>query len=413
MAPSSSGLEGAVSIVAARHAQKSKTLIAVASGILNRKGVRGMTLAEVAAAVGVTTPSVAYYFPKKEDLAATCMLDAVERLDASIAIAAQEKTPGARVKRLLDLHLEHLFAIAAGEAPALAAFHDIRALSKFHGEMVRDGVNAMFHRLRDLLEPPREGGRRALNARAKLLFDQLLWLVVWTPRYDADDRPRLCARMFDVLENGLAQPGAAWDPLPLEGLDPSGPPAAENSMETFLRAATRLINQQGYKGASVQKISASLNVTKGSFYHHNEAKDDLVIASFERTHEVMLRAQRAALAVAKTQYEALMSSTAALIAYQLSESGPLLRTDARTSMPEDIRLMMTAKADRISDRFAAMISDGIAEGSIRAVDAAIAAQLIHATINSVVDLPELAPHLTGEDAVELFARPMLTGCLRP
>jgi AcrR family transcriptional regulator len=400
-----------MSLVAQRHAQKTKALIAVASGILNRKGVRGMTLAEVAAAVGVTTPSVAYYFPKKEDLAATCMLDAVERMDAEVAIAAREPTPATRVRKLIDLHLELLFAIAAGEAPALAAFNDIRALSRPQGEPVGVAVDAMFRRMRDLLEPSAD--RRALNARAKLLFDQLLWLVVWTPRYDAEDRPRLCARMFDILEHGLAAPGARWNPLPLGELEPQAQAGAENSLETFLRAATRLINTQGYKGASVQKISASLNVTKGSFYHHNEAKDDLVIACFERTHEVMRAAQRAAMAQAKSQYDALASSTCALIEYQLSDVGPLLRTDARAAMPEDIRMMMSVKADQVSDRFAAMISDGIAEGSIRPVDAFIAAQMIHAAVNSVVDLPELAPRLTGLEAVGLFARPMLTGVLSP
>jgi AcrR family transcriptional regulator len=398
-----------VSLVAARHAQKTRALIAVASGILNRKGVRGMTLAEVAAAVGVTTPSVAYYFPKKEDLAAACMLDAVERMDAEIAIAAGEPTPAARVRRLIDGRLELLFANAAGEAPALAAFNDLRALSKPHSERVGEAVDAMFRRLRALLGA--SGDRRAANARAKLLFDQLLWLVVWTPRYDEEDRSRLSARMFDILQNGLAAPGAAWAPQPLEGLEPTPLTGQETSLETFLRAATRLINQQGYKGASVQKISASLNVTKGSFYHHNEAKDDLVIACFERTFEVMRQAQRAALAQAGSQYDALASSTTALVAYQLSPAGPLLRTDARAAMPEDIRQMMSAKADQLTDRFAGMISDGVAEGSVRPVDASIAAQMIHATVNSVVDLPQLAPRLTGPQAVELYVRPMLTGLL--
>src|SRR6185369_5527911 len=86
-----------------RHARKSQALIAVASDLLNRKGVRGMTLPEVAAALGVTTPSIAYYFSRKDDLALACMLDAVERFDASIAAAAGEPTPELRVQRLLDL----------------------------------------------------------------------------------------------------------------------------------------------------------------------------------------------------------------------------------------------------------------------------------------------------------------------
>ena len=69
--------------------------------------------------------------------------------------------------------------------------------------------------------------------------------------------------------------------------------APETQRETFLTAATRLINQRGYRGASVEKISAELNVTKGSFYHHNDAKDELVVACFERTFDVMRRVQSA------------------------------------------------------------------------------------------------------------------------
>jgi tetratricopeptide (TPR) repeat protein len=49
---------------------------------------------------------------------------------------------------------------------------------------------------------------------------------------------------------------------------------------TFLTAATRLINQRGYRGASVDKISQQLNVTKGSFYHHHETKEELIGACF-------------------------------------------------------------------------------------------------------------------------------------
>ena len=45
-----------------------------------------------------------------------------------------------------------------------------------------------------------------------------------------------------------------------------------------------------------------------------------------------------------------------------------------------------------------MIADGIAEGSIRPVDPGIAAQMIHAAINAVADLPQLAPGIGAQDA---------------
>ncbi|WP_395671456.1 TetR/AcrR family transcriptional regulator, partial [Phenylobacterium sp.] len=98
----------------AKYEQKRQTLVAAASAILNRKGVAGLTLAEVGAAVGFNTTSVTYYFRKKEDLAAACILSAVDRLDAIIAEAAQASGLEARVRRLLDLWLGERFEIAAG-----------------------------------------------------------------------------------------------------------------------------------------------------------------------------------------------------------------------------------------------------------------------------------------------------------
>jgi AcrR family transcriptional regulator len=99
--------------------------------------------------------------------------------------------------------------------------------------------------------------------------------------------------------------------------------ATGDGRETLL-AATRLINRRGYRGASVDKISAELNVTKGSFYHHNEAKDDLVVACFDRTFEVMTRVQRVAMGLPGCQWTRLSSAAASLAEYQLSEHGPLL-----------------------------------------------------------------------------------------
>ena len=58
-------------------------------------------------------------------------------------------------------------------------------------------------------------------------------------------------------------------------------------------AATRLINELGYRGASVQRIASELNVTKGSFYHHLDAKDDLVIECYKRSFDTIIETQQA------------------------------------------------------------------------------------------------------------------------
>jgi hypothetical protein len=66
-------------------------------------------------------------------------------------------------------------------------------------------------------------------------------------------------------------------------------------------------------------------------------------------------------------------------------------------------------ANRVSDRFASMISDGIAEGSLRPVDPVIAAQMLNATLNACADLGALVPDVRPKAAPAVFAKPMLMG----
>src|SRR5205085_568000 len=191
---------------------------------------------------------------------------------------------------------------------------------------------------------------------------QTYWGHNWLSKYDPEDYPRIRDRIIDILTGGIAAPGSAWAPTGIPMARLAAREGPELARETFLLAATRLINKRGYRGASVEKISAQLNVTKGSFYHHNEAKDDLVVACFERTFEVMRHAQRLAMGSDGSQWNRLSSAAAALVEYQLCDRGPLLRTSALAALPETIRQGMVEQFNRVSDRFAAMISDGIAEG---------------------------------------------------
>jgi AcrR family transcriptional regulator len=170
-----------------------------------------------------------------------------------------------------------------------------------------------------------------------------------------------------------------------------------------------MINQRGYRGASVERISEQLNVTKGSFYHHNEAKDDLVVECFERSFATMRRVQSAALEIQASQWQRISSAAATLAEHQMSESGPLLRTSALSALPEQIRQTMVEHSNRVSERFAAMISDGVADGSIRPVDPYIAAQMLNATLNGASDLVFAIPDLAREELAILSAKPMLMG----
>ncbi|HVI32119.1 TetR/AcrR family transcriptional regulator [Phenylobacterium sp.] len=394
-----------------RFERKREAILDAATEILNRKGVKGLTLGVAAAAVDLSTTSVTYYFKRKDDLAAACMMRGIEAMHWCMEQALLESTREARLHRLLTLHLERLRLTAVNEAPPLPVLSDLRALNQPRRGEVRKAYGKMFRKLREIFESPDldwlTRGRR--TARTHMLLEQLLWAPAWIGKYDPEDYDRVRDRMYDILVEGMAAERSTWGPAPIPVSELAPRDRQEMSRETFLLAATRLINSRGYKGASVDKISAELNVTKGSFYHHNDAKDDLVVACFDRTFEVMTRVQRLAMALPGDQWTHLSSAAAALAEYQLSEHGPLLRVSALTALPEPIRRQMVQHSDRVSDRFASMISDGIAEGSIRPVDPFIAAQMLNATLNAGAELGYWVPGVSQKAAPAVFARPLLMG----
>lgn len=394
-----------------RYNRKKDAIVAAATAILNRDGARGMTLADVAASVGLITTSVTYYFKKKEDLAVACYLRTIERLDALIGEASAPSDPRERVRRLLENYFALDRHIREGEEAPIAVFSDVRSLNEPYLSQVNEPYGKLFRKARALFQSPAMDwmDRRMATARTHMLLEQLYWSVAWLPRFEIEDYPRILERMYDILLNGLAKPDAIWAPRILPGIDPEPVDAQAALRETFLMSATRLVNQRGYRGASVERISEQLNVTKGSFYHHNDAKDDLVVACFDRSFAIMRRAQSTAMIEPGTWWEKLSAAAATLAEYQLSERGPLLRTSALSALPEQIRYSMVEASNRVSGRFAGMISDGIAEGTIRPVDTFIAAQMMNATLNASSAIAAMLPGVTQGEAAELYAKPILTG----
>lgn len=394
-----------------RFERKREAILDAATRILNRKGIKGLTLGDTAAAVDLSTTSVTYYFKRKDDLAAACITRGIETLHDIADLAVRAPTPPERLHSFLTRYLDVLRQTVEGTAPPLPIISELRALTSPRREEVATAYGRLFRKARQIFDHPdlmwMSRGRR--TARTRMLLEQVFWGGAWLAKYDPEDYPRIRDRMVDIFIHGVATERDEWSPAAIAMEKLAARDGPELARETFLLAATRLINRRGYRGASVDKISAELNVTKGSFYHHNEAKDDLVVACFERSFEVMTRAQRLAMELPGSQWDKLAACAAALAEFQLSDHGPLLRTNALTALPEQMRKVMVEHSNRVSDRFASMISDGIAEGSLRPVDPFIAAQMLNATLNACAELGYLVPDVRPKAAASVFVRPLLMG----
>jgi AcrR family transcriptional regulator len=400
----------------ARYERKREDVLEAAAALFNTRGLAGTTIADVAKAVGLTTTSVTYYYRKKEDLAAACLMRAIGAMHdiLSQAEAGDACAPAERLTRFVRLYFSHLADAAAGRAPQLINFWDLRCMTGPQGEAPRQAFVALFRRLRQLFQTGQPSfSRNEQNARAHLVFAAVIGAKTWLRRYETDDYPRSADRFAEVLIGGLAGAGSVWAPLEVElqrsPTQRSRPDAAEVSREAFLRAATELINETGHRGASVDRISARLNVTKGSFYHHNATKDELVGDCFERTFEVLRQAHRAVQAVGGDGWTKACAMACALVRHQLSAQGPLLRYSALSAAPADRRGELWATSERLTERTAGLISDGIADGSIRPVDAVVAAEILMNLINAAAELQKWSPAATEATCAELFVRPLFLG----
>lgn len=397
-----------------RYVKKREAILHAAAQLFNQHGLKGATLTDVAARVGLSTNSITYYYRKKEDLVVACLLSSIDRLNKIVEQASAEPDAQRRIQRFIGLFFDWLARIERGKAPEMMTFRDVQVLGSPHTEVVFAAYTDLFRRVRCLLAgegalPP---DRVPLNACTHLLLTLTVTARRWCDRYDPDDYPFVAGQMSDILINGLAASGTYWHTTQLDDVLDQAGEEGESAHDAFLRSATALINELGYRGASVDRISARLNVTKGSFYHHNPNKEDLISECFERTFSVTRRMQALARDGAGSGWDKLSAVARALVRYQFSDHGPLLRMSAWSELPDELREDKLRTINRFDQRFVALLAEGMRDGSIRALDQGIAAAQVSGMINASVVLDRWVHHITADNAVELFVRPLFLGILR-
>jgi AcrR family transcriptional regulator len=400
-----------------RFRDKREAILDGAARLFNRHGVKAGKLADVASQLGLATNSLTYYYRKKEDLVAECLLRSIEAMGAAADAAATEQRFDARIRGFLHRYYDLLVAVAEGRHPELIAFSEILTVGPPHAATVVGAYNQLFRRVRELLRAPDapalEPGPR--NARAHLLLSIGSWSRVLLQRNEPADYLRVAARVADILLAGLAAPGRepARDAAALPAHEPVDGADSAATRAAYLRAATRLVNEHGYGGASVDRIAAEVKLTKGSFYHHHETKEDLIAACFDRTFAVVRAAQDAALEARGSGLDRLALACRALLAFQMSAQGPLLRVTAWNGLPDAMRSDTRRTMTRLGERFAMLVTDGMADGSLRIVDASLAAQMLSGMLNAAAEIERWVRDVDAGTAFDWYAMPLFTGLRSP
>ncbi len=394
--------------------EKRAAIVHAASVLINETGVQATTLTKVARAIGLNATSVTYYFPRKDELIVTVYAETIALMKATAEEALAEPTTEQRIAKFVALHVALRDRIRRGERGLITALSEIRSLDQEHQDELLAQYRAMVDDVRAFFGPPEDDAKRALHsARAHILIEAMLWWPVWSLRYSILDFPRVERKLVEILCYGIPSQAGRWDPVALEdGGWRSGAedPAPQN--DEFLRAATVMINERGYRGASVNRIAEALNVTKGSFYHHHDAKDDLVLECFQRSYDRLSKVQRAGLRMEADHWTRLSSVLNELLDVQFFDPMPLLRTTALQALDSEHRNDVVMRSNRLARRFAGFLIDGIVDGSVKPVDPLVASQIIMSTLNGAYEARRWAARFDERPvAIEAYLSALSEGML--
>jgi AcrR family transcriptional regulator len=403
-----------------RYTKRRDGILDVATRLLNEKGVSGMTFADLARSLSLSTTSINYYFGSKEELAVAVIANSLERLDVIVREAGKEATPHARVRRYVRMHFALWRRAAAGECRPFANLSEIRTLDGANKQVLLAQYQGVFRSVRGMFGPSQTPSAKAWNtARAHILNETLFWAERWLCRYAPEDADKVADRLCDVLDGGVAphsmSPGPDWVPSEPKCEQPQlslrQTSRRQDREASFLPAATRLINEFGYRGASIERIVAELKVTKGSFYHHLDAKDDLVLECFQRSYERTMATLRCHGEKADSAWTGLSNAIAALLALQFDSEFPLMRSSALQATPVPVQTAALALLERNALHIGGVLSDGMRDGSVRVCDPLIASQFLLSTINSSYDIRNWANRLGVKDAVQIYLEILQFGLL--
>ena len=400
--------------VTTKFGEKRDAIVHAASVLINETGVKATTLTKVARAIGLNATSVTYYFPRKDELIVTVYEETIALMKATAEEALAEDTVEKRIAKFVSLHVALRERIRRGERGLITALSEIRSLDQEYQDALLLKYRAVVNDVRAFFgEPSDETARALYSARAHILIEAMLWWPVWSLRYSYFDFPRVEEKMVEILCHGIPAEAGEWDPVSIgdgEWRSRNDGPAQQN--DEFLRAATLMINERGYRGASVNRIAEALNVTKGSFYHHHDAKDDLVLECFQRSFDRLSKVQRAGWEIDGSYWTRLSSVLNELMDLQFFDAMPLLRTTALQALDSDHKTDVVMRSNRLARRFAGFLIDGIVDGSVKPVDPLVASQIIMSTLNGAYEARRWASRFDRpEEAIRVYLSVLSEGML--
>ena len=157
----------------------------------------------------------------------------------------------------------------------------------------------------------------------------------------------------------------------------------DNTRQHILETGHRIIAGKGFSGVGLNEILKTAGVPKGSFYHYFESKEQYGQALLQDYFEYRLAAMETLLgAEGKSGHERLIGYWQQWLDSQCDECTDqkclVVKLAAEVAdLSDAMRLTLRDGTDRVIARIAQVIDDGVADGSLPALEALPVAQTLY------------------------------------
>lgn len=374
------GVVAASSRRSSRHDERRGVLLATAAQMINALGAGAISLNDIAAQIGLSRNALYHYVADRTKLVFECYRQTCEAALADLADAVDvSPDEGEQLRRFIELGLAY-------DRPVSAVLSDHYILPEPQRWIILDLRRRQIEGLTAIVNAG-IGHQRFRPCDAELVAQALVGMLSWAQlsaawlahRDGPESRARATSAMQALLMDGLAAPGQRLPTFPtlfpqaFNAFDRQA--AADAKAEQLIAAASRLFNQRGIVGVSLDDIGASVGATKGVVYHYFPDKPALVERCLERAFAlyddyvaIAIRQEPSGFVRAMTVHHLNAQAQAGPIA-------PMLLQPGYDSLPAPARGEFSGRAQRLWQTTAGLIEAGIADGSCRPCDAMATAEI--------------------------------------
>jgi AcrR family transcriptional regulator len=218
------------------------------------------------------------------------------------------------------------------------------------------------------------------HVAAQAIFGIVSWITLspgWVGKGgDAAFALRMADAVVDHLEHGLAPSPAPPFSCRIDVRSLVSAPAnmfdrehaAAMKVEQLLETASRLFNERGLDGASLEQIAAALGATKGALYHYFADKRELILRCYERSAALDEKMTDLAERSGSNGHERGMIGLHLNVQAQVAGPSPLVPLIGFESIAPGPRKALQKRLAQLHWRFTEMGRQGIADGSNRRCD---------------------------------------------